>query len=141
MAIEPSVNTSTWLKGNKKITLLNGYFPDIVESNQNFDFAYMSYIDYIFDDKTYIKLLKDIKEYPINNFLLVGASVYTPSIKITIKAAIKNILAKFGFFNQQLWGYKRTIAEHLDIFNQVNFKKVEYGQLNNGIYWIKATNE
>jgi SAM-dependent methyltransferase len=140
-AIEPSLNTSSWLKDNKNITLLNGYFPDILRDYKNFDFAYMSYIDYILNDKAYSKLLKDIKNYPIDNFLLVGASVYNPSIKNTIKTIIKNILAKFGLFNQQLWGYQRTINEHLNIFNQVNFKKIEYGQLNNGSYWIKATNE
>jgi SAM-dependent methyltransferase len=141
VAIEPSTSTSSWLKTNSHIKLLNGYFPDILSQKEKYDFAYVSYIDYIFDDKMYIKLLEDIKNYPINNFLLIGASVYNPSIKTIIKATIKNKLAYFGLFNQQLWGYKRTIEEHLDIFNQVNFKKIEYGQLANGAYWIKAINE
>ena len=140
-AIEPSTDTSSWLKNNKKVTLLNGYFPDALTGNDNFDFAYMSTIDYVFDDEAYIKILKDIKNYPINDFLLIGASVYSPNWKTSMKCVIKKTLEKIGLYSHQLWGYQRTIEEHLSIFNQVNFKKVEYGQLDNGTYWIRATHE
>lgn len=141
LAIEPSLSVSAWLKNNKKINLLNGYFPNILTSQHKFDFAYMSYVDYIFDDKLYMQMLNNIKEYPVSEFLLVGATIYMPDFKSNIKYHIKNILAKFGFLRQQLWGYERTIEEHMNIFTKVNFKKIEYGKLMNGTYWIKVTND
>lgn len=101
----------------------------------------MSYIDYVFDDNMYVNMLKDIKEYPINDFLLIGASVYTPNFKESIKYLIKNLLSFIGLYNQQRWGYQRTVMEHLAIFKKAGYKNIEYGKLENGTYWIRAKNE
>ncbi|WP_419770612.1 MAG: hypothetical protein ACNI3C_02130 [Candidatus Marinarcus sp.] len=141
VAIEPSKTSSKWLKKNEKIKLINGYFPDCLHSTDKFDFAYMSYIDYVFDDNMYVNMLKDIKEYPINDFLLIGASVYTPNFKESIKYLIKNLLSFIGLYNQQRWGYQRTVMEHLAIFKKAGYKNIEYGKLENGTYWIRAKNE
>lgn len=141
IAIEPSKNAPKWLEQNEKIKLINGYFPNCLDVTKKIDFAYMSYIDYVFDDTLYINILKDIKNYPIKDFLLVGASVYIPNLKQSIKYVIKDLLFSFGFSNQQLWGYQRTIKEHLTIFQLAGYKNIEYGQLENGIYWIRAKNE
>jgi len=141
VAIEPSHNASKWLKENQKIKLINGYFPKCLMENEKFDFAYMSYIDYVFDDNLYINILKDVKNYPIDDFLLIGASIYSQTLKENIKYFIKLILSKFGVFNQQLWGYQRTIEEHLTLFQKAGYKNLQYNQLDNGIYWIRAKNE
>lgn len=101
----------------------------------------MSYIDYVFDNKMYIQILKDIKSYHIDEFLLIGISVYKPNTGQNIKNMIKSLFANFNILNQQLWGYQRTIEEHIDIFNKAGFKQVQYGQLKNNLFWIKAINE
>ena len=49
----------------------------------------MCYVDYVFDNKSYITLLKNVKNYPINDFLLVGVSTYSPNLIQTIKYNIK----------------------------------------------------
>lgn len=56
MAIEPSKVASKWISQNSKIDFVNGYFPDSIKSDENFDFAYMCYVDYVFDNKSYITL-------------------------------------------------------------------------------------
>lgn len=141
VAIEPSQNASKWIKDHHNIKLINGYFPNCLSGDEKFVFAYMSYIDYVFDDKLYINILKDIKQYPIDDFLLIGASVYTKNLKQTIKYFIKNFMNMTGFYRQQLWGYQRTIEEHLALFQNAGYKNLEYGQLENGVYWIRAKNE
>lgn len=141
MAIEPSLLLSHWLNKIDNIRLLNGFFPEILKNEKNIDFAYMSYVDYTLNDKLYLKILQDIKDYQIKNFLLIGASTYKPSIKSIIKSYLKTILGYLGLYKQQFWGYQRTIEEHLKLFNKVGFKNIEYGKLENNIYWIKAINE
>ncbi len=141
MAIEPSQNASKWIQDNHNIKLINGYFPNCLFGDEKFDFAYMSYIDYVFEDKLYINILKDIKKYPIDNFLLIGASVYTPNLKQTIKYFIKIFMIMVRAYRQQLWGYQRTIEEHLALFQKAGYKNLEYGKLENGVYWIRAKNE
>lgn len=141
VAIEPSKASSKWVSENEKIKLINGYFPNCLNATEKFDFAYMSYIDYVFDDMMYIDILKKVKEYPIDDFLLLGASIYDPQFKQTIKYFIKNLISHIGLYNQQLWGYQRTINEHLDVFKKAGYKDVKYGKLENGIYWIRVKNE
>lgn len=141
VAIEPSQNASKWLQDNHNIKLVNGYFPNCLARNEGFDFAYMSYIDYIFDDYLYLNILKDIKNYPINDFLLIGASVYTPNLKQSIIYYLKKIMSTIGVYHQQLWGYQRTIEEHLVLFKKTGYINLAYGQLENGVYWIMAKNE
>lgn len=139
-ALEPSKTASLWLKSNSNITLINGYFPEALTQNEQFEFAYMSYTDYIFDDYAYITLLTTIKTYPIDEFLLVGASTYAPSLKFCFKHAFKSVLMKLGFLKRQLWGYQRTMKEHLDIFKKAGYQNLQSGQLADGTYWIKAIN-
>lgn len=141
IAIEPSKNASKWVQENKNIKLINGYFPDCLDQKEKFDFAYMSYIEYVFNDSMYVDFLKKVKEYPIDDFLLIGASVYAPNFKESVKYSIKNLLSSIGFYNQQLWGYQRTIEEHLAMFKQAGYKNIKYGQLENSVYWIRAKNE
>lgn len=142
VAIEPSQNASKWLKCNNRVELFNGYFPSCLDRTEVlFDFAYMSYIDYVFDNIAYIDFLIDIKNYPIKDFLLVGISIYNRNFTQTIKFSIKRFLSKLGLLNQQLWGYQRTLDEHLECFNQAGFQNVQYGQLENNVYWIRAKNE
>jgi len=43
--------------------------------------AIMSLIDYVFDDSLYIDILKDVKNYPIDDFLLSSVSVYNINFK------------------------------------------------------------
>ncbi len=81
------------------------------------------------------------ENYPINNLLLVGISVYNRDFKQTIKFLIKSLLSKFGLLKQQLWGYQRTLDEHLDCFKKAGFQNVQYGRLENNVYWIRAKNE
>jgi SAM-dependent methyltransferase len=142
VAVEPSLNASKWLRENATIKLINGYFPNCLKDNDRFNFAYMSYIDYIFDDSMYIGILRNIREYPIEDFLLIGASVYTPDFIQSIKQIIKNIFISLGIHKeQQLWGYQRTMNEHLNLFKSAGYKNVQFGQLENGTYWIRAKNE
>ncbi|WP_148570665.1 class I SAM-dependent methyltransferase [Aliarcobacter cryaerophilus] len=141
IAVEPSKVASKWISKNIKINFVNGYFPDTIKSDENFDFAYMCYVDYVFDNKSYITLLKNVKNYPINDFLLVGVSTYSPNLIQTIKYNIKKLLSIFGFFNQQLWGYLRTIDEHKNILKEAGYKNIDFGQLKNGVFWIRAKND
>ncbi|PHM16501.1 MAG: hypothetical protein CJD30_11255 [Sulfuricurvum sp. PD_MW2] len=140
-ALEPSKTASLWLKSNPKVTLINGYFPDALHQNNQFKFAYMSYTDYVFDDTSYVNILKTIKNYPIDEFLLVGASMYDPSPKFCMKYFIRLVLIQLGFLKKQLWGYQRTLKEHTDIFQKAGYRNLQSGQLADGTYWIKATNE
>lgn len=74
-------------------------------------------------------------------FLLVGVSTYSPNLIQTIKYNIKKLLSIFGFFNQQLWGYLRTIDEHKNILKEAGYKNIDFGQLKNGVFWIRAKND
>lgn len=141
MADEPSKVASKWISQNSKINFVNGYFPNAIKCNENFDFAYMCYVDYVFDNKSYITLLQNVKNYPINDFLLVGVSTYSPNLIQTIKYNIKKLLSIFGFFNQQLWGYLRTIDEHKNILEKAGYTNIDFGQLKNGVFWLRAKND
>lgn len=142
VAIEPSLNASRWLKNNEKVKLINGYFPSCLDGTDVlFDFAYMSYIDYVFDNSKYVDFLIGIKNYPIKDLLLIGISIHNQDFKQSIKFSIKSLLSKFGLLGQQLWGYQRTLDEHLDCFKQSGFQNLQYGQLENNVYWIRAKNE
>lgn len=139
-ALEPSKAASLWLSENQNIHLINGYFPEALTQNQQFEFAYMSFTDYVFDNETYLQLLKTIQTYPINEFLLVGASTYKPNLKFCIKYFLRLVLLQLGIFKRQFWGYQRTIDEHLEIFKKAGYRELQTGQLADGTYWIKAIN-
>lgn len=140
-AIEPSITASRWLKDNEKITLIHGYFPDALKTHTSFDFAYMSYIEYVFQDEAYVNILKEIKAYPIHEFLLVGASTYPSTVSFLVKHILKTVLIRLGVIKGQLWGYQRSLEEHLSIFQQAGYENVEHGKLSDGTLWIKARNE
>lgn len=137
VAIEPSKNATFWLSKNPKVNVLNGYFPDVLKTKKQFDLAYASYIDYVFDDAMYHTFLTNIKKYPAKTFLLVQPSIYKDCFKEKVKYFLKNILLKCKIVNLQLWGYQRTFDEHIHIFKAVGFENIKFGQMSNGSYWFK----
>ena len=138
VAIEPSVNATKWLNDNNKLRIVKGYFPTCLVNYEKFDFAYMSYIDYVFNDESYIEFLKDIRKYPIKETLVIGACVNNPGLVQLAKYLVKKYMIGIGLLNWQLWGWQRTIEEHVDIFKKAGYLNIENGQLENGSYWFLA---
>ena len=125
LAIEPSQNTSRWIKNTSNIILKDGYFPDVLDDNLNIDLAYANAIDYVFDDVEYLKFLKSVVDYGINDFLMISVSYYKPSLKLFVKEFIKDIVTSFGLYKRgQFWGYLRTIEEQINFMKLAGFDSV-----------------
>ena len=63
VAIDPSVNSSNWIVNDSNISFINGYFPSDIKnifSCSKFDFAYISYIDYVLNNEDYINIIQSI---------------------------------------------------------------------------------
>lgn len=144
VAIDPSVNSSNWIVNDSNISFINGYFPSDIKnifSCSKFDFAYISYIDYVLNNEDYINIIQSIKNYPINDFIFIGLCIYKPNFILLSKYFIKRLLSKFGFYKAQLWGYQRTINEHLAIFKKAGFSNISYGCIDGDIFWIRSKND
>lgn len=125
IAIEPSENTSKWVKDIPQIKVKDGYFPYILDANLNFDMSFANGVDYVFNDKEYEIFLKSIIDYGIKDFILISSSKYKPSLKISIKNLIKNILIYVGLYNKhQFWGYCRTLNEQTAILKKTGFNVI-----------------
>jgi SAM-dependent methyltransferase len=121
-AIEPSENTSKWIKGISQIKVKDGYFPGILDVDLSFDMSFSNTVDYVFNDKEYEIFLKSIVDYGIKDFILISSSKYKPSLKISIKNLIKNILSYVGLYDRhQFWGYCRTLNEQTIMLKKSGF--------------------
>jgi SAM-dependent methyltransferase len=143
IAIEPSVDMTRWI--NKKVTVLQGVFPSALSENytsDQFDLVFASSIDYVFDDPSYTDFLKSVVLFGTHEFLLTEIFVPETSYISYFKTFIKFLLvsAKLRVTDQsvQLWGYLRTIEEHINFLKKAGFSEFDTGRYNHGAYWIIA---
>lgn len=137
-AIEPSIENSRWLNSSSKVTFLNGFFPEVLINNEQFDFAYISYIDYLFNDEEYLTFIKSIIKYPIKHFVFYGLSVYTASPKENLKHKLRSVLSFLKGDKEQLWGYQRTIEEHDQILKKAGIKSIQFRELGTNNYCVSC---
>ena len=139
VAIEPNANVSSWVS-DLPIEVRHGLFPDVVQ--EPFDFAYACNIDYVFDDTQYARFLKSVFDYECGSFMLASIStgVHSWCYRDHLRAVLYPALVKFRLRKKgQLWGYLRSIEEHLCFLREAGFSSFQcgkHGTLNN--YWIHA---
>jgi len=101
----------------------------------------MNATEYVFNENELIKLLTDIKDYGVKNFLLVSASTYNGRFAPLrlIKDTVKSMLSLIGLYELgQFWGYTRTPDELANAFKEAGFERIEMGFIREGIFWIKG---
>lgn len=122
-AIEPYADFSDWM-GNR-VQFHQGYFPDAL-NNYDFDFVFLSAVDYALTDSEYLELLVNIKQRIRSKVALTGLHV-PHSAPRRILHRIKSEFA--GKSNQGLrnWGNFRSIREHEKILNEANYQILDQG--------------
>jgi SAM-dependent methyltransferase len=142
IAVEPSQKSIKFLEQLSEVKIYHGYFPECLGNTKEatFDLAYMSATEYVFDKKELVKLLIEIKDFGVKNFLLVSVCVYNGhSLSRFIKYIAKLMLSFIGLYEiGQFWGYSRTTDELVLAFKKAGFKNIESGFLNKGHFWIKG---
>ena len=141
-ALDPSVGFKQWCK-NEKVRFLHGFFPNVLEKTDKYDFAYATAIEYVFDDEQYVSFLKSILNFGINNILLTELSVQERlPLKYYVRDALNWLYSLVGLYEYgQFWGYRRTLDEHKRIFKMAGFRISETGKYNSGKYWIRGIGE
>jgi SAM-dependent methyltransferase len=141
-AIEPSAKATKFLRQFSDVKLYEGYFPKCLDdTSESFDLAWMSTIEYVFDEKELLQMLNDIRDYGIRSLLLVSVAVYgrysiMPFIKhMAMKVLSLMRLRELG----QFWGYVRTPEELIKAFIKAGFKDIESGFFKKGYFWTKGT--
>ena len=131
IALEPSIIATKWLN-NTDVTVINGYFPDAVQSLPfQIDFAYARALEYVFDQVQYVIFLKSIKDFGIKNFTLISVSIERTSLIDRLKYYIKNCLHYLRIRERgKFWGYVRKSCDHLDAFREAGFQQVHFEQIN-----------
>ena len=140
-AIEPSEGVSKWIGNTSKIQIKDGYFPDVLDDNLNFDMSFSNGIDYTFNNKEYEIFLRSVVDYGIKEFILISVSKYKKeqTLKILIKNLIKSILSPIGLYNKhQFWGYCRTSNEQVKILKKSGFNVVSVVYESDNTLIIKA---
>ncbi len=141
IAIEPSVKATRFLLKYSDINVYHGYFPECLNNDEEFDFAYMSATEYCMTDKELSILLKKIRNSKIKRFMIVSVSVYRSICKTFLKDIVKSVLASLGLWERgQFWGYARRPVEFLELFKNAGFREIESGFLKDNIYWIEGVN-
>ena len=139
-AIEPSKVASKWIKHNKKITHVDGYFPEAIENNISFDLIYANNIDYVFNKDEYKIFLKSIINYGVKDFLVITSANY--NFKVAISLLIKSLLGSLNIIEKlsegQFWGYLRTENEHKEALIDVGFKELQVSKLGKDTIIIRA---
>ena len=143
VAIEPSQKASNFLRKFSKMEVYTGFFPSCLSEEkkaQPYDLSYMVAVDYVFKNKEFISLLKEIKKLSAKRFLLISASIYkNKSLPQTFKDALKSLLSYLSLYELgQFWGYQRRPEDFLYIFKQAGFTDIEYGFQRKDIFWIRG---
>lgn len=139
-AIEPSPNVSRWIKHIDRISIKDGYFPDILGSKKNFEIAYANGVDYVFNNIEYHNFLKSVVDYGIKELFIISASYYTPSFKIYFKEILKNIVIKMKLYRgRQLWGFNRSIKEQFEAIKKAGFNDCSLTYKSDSTIIIRAT--
>ena len=124
------MEATRFLRRFSDVEIYHGYFPQCIKNTDEFpfDFAYMNATEYVFNENELIKLLTDIKDYGVKNFLLVSASTYNGRFAPLrlIKDTVKSMLSLIGLYEVgQFWGYTRTPDELANAFKEVGCAKIE----------------
>ncbi|TWO30526.1 hypothetical protein [Campylobacter hyointestinalis] len=145
VSIEPSINASKWLNNELSIVHLMGYFPQALKDTKynDFDFVYTSAIDYVFNDKEYIKFIKSIRDYCIKDVCFINLTIHAGGFFNDLKSKLNMFLHRIGFHRrqEQFWGYKRTMNEQINCFKKAGFLNISYGCIDEKIYWIRCKDE
>lgn len=139
IAMEPSSFNSQWLKSNERIHLINGHFPSALNIKEKIDFAYVNTVEYAFNDEEYLNFLKSIYDYGIEEVLLGSLIIVKDEkMKFSLKNYFRKKLFKIGFYEKkQLWGYFRTLDEHLNIIMEAGFTKINIEITSLNYYMIR----
>ena len=130
-AVEPSKSAIKLIKNETRINVYNGFFPSVFDKiSPQFDFAYARAIEYIFDQDEYVKFLKSILDYGINEFSIISVSIQRTTISDVLKEVIKTFLNRLNLYKRgQLWGFVRTEYDHREAFLRAGFKTVNFEKL------------
>lgn len=140
VAIEPGINTTRWV--DKRVKVFQGLFPEAIESkydSSQFDLAFASGIDYVFDDESYKNFLRSLVDFGVNDFLMTEIFIAKHDLLSQLKEMIKSTLSCLGLRKGfQFWGYLREIDEHIEYLKKAGYSEFETGIYDHGAYWIRA---
>lgn len=139
-AIEPSENASLWIRDNPNISVVDGYFPECLGRNCQFDFVYANNIDYVFDDREYEAFLRSVVDYGLSEILIITTANY--NTWTCLKLVVRQIIGAMGLISKpdhgQFWGYLRTKQEHRKALLKVGFVNVNFEKLGSDTLFIRG---
>ena len=127
-----------WLKSIAQITTCYGEIPACLPT-KNYDFIYLSQVDYALSDAQYIHLLKQIRSFTQAPIIFVGVPKPHTDGWAWFKYWVKCFLAKCQLYNLgQLWGYLRHYYEHAAIVEKAGYRIIGHGDLLRGVIWFEV---
>lgn len=139
-AMEVSLDSARWLEGVENITLYEGVFPQGISNPGSYDLVYGSNVDYLFDNKGYVEFLRTVYDAGVTRFLLHQMIVDPSDLQVPLqkkaKQSVGRVLTRLGLYEKgRLWGYRRTIEEHLECFKHAGFSNMQWGCVD-GSHWM-----
>ena len=122
-AIEPFADFSDWM--GARVQFHKGFFPAAI-SDFDFDFVFLSSIDYAMTDSEYFDLLNEIRNRVPSRMALTGLHIPTMAPRVLVRrmySRLRNSESQ-GLRN---WGYFRTIKEHENLLSKVGYAVVAKG--------------
>lgn len=137
VAYEPDEINLKWLKQVPGVTTCFGEFPQCIPK-QEYDLVYLSGVDPVLNDKSYISFLSHIKSLTSAPVILTNVIKPYPNPLAFVKYWTKFWLAQFNLYDLgQFWGYLRHLNEHTRLIRKAGYQVKEIGDISNGLRWIE----
>lgn len=122
-AIEPFADFSDWM--GSRVAFHQGFFPTAI-SDFDFDFVFLSAVDYAMTNSEYFDLLSEIRSRIPSKLALTGLHVPSLAPRVLLQRMYSRMR---NSENQGLrhWGYFRTLKEHENILKNVGYEVVAKG--------------
>lgn len=139
-----SYKSLTWLK---EILTEENLITGIPQNVDSYDLIYCVELEYALDNCELIALFKNIKSLlaPQGKLLIITSCVFTnpPNLISRIKKFIKSQSQTYLSIKKgQLWGYKRSEKELLQIFSEAGFSILDSGKfISTTSYYLATFNE
>ena len=133
-----------WLKEALDASAFHiGLFPQCMPRDRRYDFVLLSGVDYCFDQKEWIELLRATSGVigPQGKCLVLSSSIDRAGLVGRCKARLKEWLIRFyppRSCRYQLWGYLRTREEFQKAMHDSGIASFTDGFLMDSMYWIEG---